>query len=117
MPLPFGVLTLACIELPRFFSVKLLTSQRRVAATKAQGISRAFRRNQELWRRLKSPSVLPSTLIARIFLDRLFLSAAECPFFDRFFLWFGSHRDLSYNNMREISQAIFCGHTGLRNLL
>ena len=60
-------------------------------------------------------SVLPSTLFARIFLDRLFLSAAECPFFDNFFLWFGSHRSLSYNNMREISPTIFCGRTRLRN--
>ena len=35
--------------------------------------------------------VLPSTLIAGVFLDRLFLSAAEGPFFNTFFFWFGSH--------------------------
>lgn len=64
---------------------------------------------------MKSLSVLPSTLIARIFLDRLFLSAAECPFFDNLFLWFGFHSPLSYNNMREISPAIFCEPTHLRN--
>jgi hypothetical protein len=60
-------------------------------------------------------SVLPSTLIGRIFVGRLFLSAAECPFFDNFFLWFGSHRSLIYNNMREISPTIFCGRARLRN--
>ena len=64
---------------------------------------------------LEKSSVLPSTLIARIFLGCLFLSAAECPFFDNLFLWFGSHRALSYNNMREISPAIFCEPTRQRN--
>ena len=87
----------------------------RVAAKKARGLSRAFRRNQEQWRCSKSPSVLPPTLVARIFFNRLFLSAAECPFFDNFFLWFGSHRSLIYNNMREISPTIFCGRARLRN--
>jgi hypothetical protein len=88
-----------------------ITSHRRVAAKKARGLSRAFRRNQGQWRCLKSPSVLPPTLVARIFFNRLFLSAAECPFFDTFFLWFGSHMSLIYNNMSEISPVIFCERT------
>jgi hypothetical protein len=60
-------------------------------------------------------SVLPSTLIGGIFLHRLFFSAAKGPFFDNFFLWFGSHMSLSYNNMSEISPIIFCEVTRLRN--
>jgi hypothetical protein len=60
-------------------------------------------------------SVLPPTLIGGIFLDRLFFSAAKGPFFDNFFLWFGSHMSLSYNNMSEISPIIFCEVTRLRN--
>ena len=83
---------------------------------KARGLSRAFRRYQEPWRCLKSPSVLPSTLIAGIFLDCLFFGAAKGPFFDNFFLWFGSHMSLSYNKMSEISPVIFSERTSLRNL-
>jgi hypothetical protein len=64
---------------------------------------------------LESSSVLPSTLAAGVFLDRLFLSASEGPFFDNFFLWFGSHRSRSYNNLNEISPIIFFGkNQGLR---
>jgi len=51
---------------------------------------------------------LPSTLVGGVFLDRLFFSAAEGPFFDTFFLWFGSHSSASYNNVSEISPIIFC---------
>src|ERR1700746_1447414 len=63
----------------------------------------------------KFPSVLPSTLVGGIFVDRLFFSAAKGPFFDRFFLWFGSHSSIRYNNVSEISPGIFCGHTRLRH--
>ena len=82
---------------------------------KARGLSRAFRRNQELWQCLKSPSVLPSTLIARIFLDRLFFSATKGSFLDNFFLWFGSHILLTYNNMSKISPVIFSERIPLQN--
>ena len=68
-----------------------------------------------LWQCLKSPLVLPSTLIAGIFLDCLFFSATKGPFLDNFFLWFGSHMFLSYNNMSEISPVIFSERTRLRN--
>jgi hypothetical protein len=54
--------------------------------------------------------VLPSPLVACVFVDRLFLSAAEGPFFDRFFLWFGSHRAVTYNNLNKISPILFYEH-------
>ena len=55
----------------------------------------------------RSLLVLPSTLVAGVFLDRLFLSTAEGPLFDRLFLWFGSHRPIRYSNLNEISPLLF----------
>jgi hypothetical protein len=112
----------AHIELAETLGAGLLTSHQSILTThsrvsaKARGLSRAFRRYQEPWQSLKSPSVLPSTLIAGIFLDRLFFSATKGPFFDNiFFLWFGSHMSLSYNNMSKISPVIFCERTRVQN--
>jgi hypothetical protein len=82
-------------------------------AKKARGLSRALRRNQEPWWCLKVYLVLPSPLVGGIFFDRLFLGAAEGPFFDRFFfLWFGSHRPITYNNLNKISPILFYEHSG-----
>jgi len=86
---------------------------------KARGLSRAFRRSQEPCWCLKVSSVLPSPLVGGVFLDRLFLSAAEGPFFDTFFgtffVWFGSHRSINYNNVSEISAIIFYERTRPRS--
>jgi hypothetical protein len=59
--------------------------------------------------------VLPSPLVAGVFVDRLFLSAAEGPFFDNFFLWFGSHRPTTYNSLSKISPILFYEHARLPN--
>jgi hypothetical protein len=66
-----------------------------------------FAEIKDRWRCLKSSLVLSSTLVAGVFLDRLFFSAAERPFFDRFFVWFGSHSSITYSNVNEISPFIF----------
>ena len=82
----------------------------------SSGFIPSFSPKSQLWQCWKSPSVLPPALIACIFLDRLFFSATKGPFFDNFFfLWFGSHMFLNYNNMSEISPVIFGERTRLRN--
>ena len=119
MPVPFDALTLACIKLAEILteSFSLLTNHFSPprGGEESPGFIPSFSPKSATAAVLEKSSVLPSALISRILLDRLFLSAAECPFFDRFFLWFGSHRSLIYNNMREISPAIFCGRTCLWN--
>jgi hypothetical protein len=86
-----------------------------IMTKKPGGLSQAFHLSQEPWRCLKVFSVLPSTLVAGVFLDRLFLSAAEGPFFDTFFLWFGSHSSLNYNNLSEKSPIIFYERSSQRS--
>ena len=82
----------------------------------SSGFSPSFSSKSRAVAVLKSPSVLPPTLISGIFLGRLFFSATKGAFFDNiFFLWFGSHMFLSYNNMSEISPVIFSKRTRLRN--
>jgi len=78
---------------------------------KARGLSRAIRRSQEPCRFMKGSSVLPSALVGGVFLDCLFFSAAERPFFDNIFVWVGSHRSLNYNKASEISSITFYERT------